>query len=336
MKAVVLNAFGGAEHFADAEIPMPEVRTGEVRIRIRAAAFNPVDHQLREGRPGTAPAAPLILGRDLSGVVDAVHGDVHEFAVGDEVYCNVCSISSGGTYAEYVSVPADLVAMKPRSLAHEAAAAVPVAGITASLALHKVNIGDAASIFVAGGAGGVGMFALPLARLLGAHRILASAGSARSRAALKLRGGLSDADIVDYRDADFISRAMARNGGGFDVALDFAGGRMIAACCELLAVEGAFVSIVDPPSAADAEILFEKNASFHAVGAHAYSLAADHAWRKRYRKLLDHLARLLDHGALAPPPVTVVGPLSAETVRRAHALMESNAAQGKLVMTVDA
>lgn len=333
MKAIVLSAFGSADNFVAADLPIPAVGTGEVRIKVKAIAFNPVDYQIRKGRPESSAVRSMILGRDLSGIVDAVHESVTDFSVGDEVFSNVCNISSSGTYAEYVSVPAELVARKPASLTHEQAAAVPVAGITASLALNKVQVNEAKSLFIAGGAGGVGTFVIRLARLRGARHLVTTAGNPKSRAYLIEQCGLSDDQIVNYKDGDFIAQAMKRNGGGFDVVLDLVGGGMLSACCRLLAVDGNLISITDPPTQDDFEFLFEKNASFHPIGAHAYSLTDDRDIRRKYREMLDHLSRHFDSGALAPPPISILGKLSPEVVKQAHALLEGNAVQGKLVMT---
>ncbi|MBI3714574.1 MAG: NADP-dependent oxidoreductase [Betaproteobacteria bacterium] len=333
MKVIELRALGSSEHFHEAEKPLPEMRPGEVRIRIRAASFNPVDHQIRRGQSGAKLPVPLILGRDLSGVIDAMHADVGDFRVGDEVYAYVAKLASSGTYAESVCVPAELVAKKPASLSHAGAAAVPVAAITASLALRKVQATPGTSLFIAGGAGGVGTFAIGLARLLGSRSLLTTAGNATSRDYLVTCCGLIDAQIVDYRSSGWVEQALARNGGGFDAVIDLVGGAMLPACCRLLARDGNLASVIDAPDQDDFELLFENNASFHAVGAHAYSLSAERGDWLRYRELLDQLARQFDGKALRPPPITIVGPLSVETVREAHARMEANAVQGKLVMT---
>ncbi|MEA2695658.1 MAG: NADPH:quinone reductase [Acidobacteriota bacterium] len=333
MKAIVLSSFGSADNFEMADLPIPEVRPGEVRIKIQAVSFNPVDYQIRNGQSESRHLRSMILGRDLSGCVAAVHENVTDFRVGDSVWSYVCDLASSGTYAEYVSVPAELVAMKPVSLTHEQAAAVPVAGITASLALNKARAGATTSVFLAGGAGGVGTFAILLARQLGVRNLVTTAGNAKSRAHLIASCGLSHDQIVDYKDGGFIEQAMKRNGGGFDVALDLVGGRMLSACCALLAVDGDLVSITEAPSQDDFETLFQKNASFHSVGANAYSLIEDRAVWRKYREMLEHLSRLFDSGALAPPPIHVLGRLSPEVVKEAHALLESNAVQGKLVMT---
>jgi NADPH:quinone reductase len=218
-------------------------------------------------------------------------------------------------------------------LTYEQAAAVPVAGITASLTLTKAHVGKAASIFIAGGAGGVGTFTILLARQLGVRSLVTTAGNAKSRAYLIAHCGLSDDQIVDYKNSGFIKQAMQRNGGEFDVALDLVGGNMLSSCCVLLAVDGNLASITEAPSQDDFEVLFQKNASFHSVGANAYSLTNDRAAWRKYREMLDHLTRHFDSGALAPPPITILGRLSSEVVKHAHALLESNAVQGKLIMT---
>jgi NADPH2:quinone reductase len=333
MKAIVLSSFGSADNFTAAELPIPEVRTGDVRIRVKAVSFNPVDYQIRKGQSESRRLRSMILGRDLSGSVDAVGEDVRDLKVGDPVFSYVCDLASSGTYAEYVSVPAELVARKPASLSHEQGAAVPVAGITASLALSKAQAGETKSVFLAGGAGGVGTFAIRLARRLGVRNLVTTAGKAKSRAYLIEQCGLSDDQIVDYRDGDFVERARKANGGGFDVALDLVGGAMLSACCALLAVDGNLASITEAPGLDDFEVLFQKNASFHSVGANAYSLIEDRAAWRRYREMLEQLAWQFDSGALRPPPIEVLGTLSPEVVKEAHARLESGAVQGKLVMT---
>jgi len=333
MKAIVLSAFGSADNFVEEDLPMPEPGEGEVRIRVKAVSFNPVDYQIRKGLSESRRLRSMILGRDVSGSIDAVHESVTEFRPGDEVFAYVCELASSGTYAEYVCVPAQIVARKPQSLTHEQAAAVPVAGITASLALDRAWARRPRSVFVAGGAGGVGTLFIALADEIGLRNLVTTAGSAQSRAYLTGRCLLADDQVVDYSDAAFVKQALQKNGGAFDLALDLVGGSMLTACCELLAVDGHLASVTDAPSRDDFEILFQKNATFHSVGANAYSLAADRTVWRRYRDLLDRLSQSFDIYALTPPPITVLGTLSAEVVKRAHGLLESGSVQGKLVMT---
>jgi NADPH:quinone reductase-like Zn-dependent oxidoreductase len=333
MQAIVLSAYGSAANFRMAELAMPVLRQGDVRIKVRSVSFNPIDFQIRRGSPGSAPVTSPVLGRDLSGVVDAVHETVVGFQPGDDVYSCVCKLASSGTYAEYVCVPEELVARKPTRLTHEQAAAVPVAGITASLAFERGSVDEATSLFVAGGAGGVGSFAVMLARQLGLRRLITTAGNAASRAYLIEKCGLRDDQIVNYKDDDFMTRAIAMNGGPFDCVLDLVGGSMLSAGCAALAVEGHVVSVTEAPSQESFELLFERNASFHAVGAHAYSLMDDRTRWRKYQQLLDWLAKSFDSGTLQPPHFVNVGELSVEAVRRAHDLLERGMVQGKLVMS---
>lgn len=336
MRAVVLKSFGGVDNFAGVELPMPDVRKGDVRIRVRAASFNPVDAQIRKGLPEGRLVRSMILGRDLSGSVDAVSEGVLDFKVGDEVFGYVCNLASSGTYAEYVCVPAELMARKPACLTHVQAAAVPVAGITASIALSKVRAGKSRSLFIAGGAGGVGTFATLLTRCLGLENVVTTAGSARSRAHLIEQCGLKDDQIIDYKAPGFMARALQGHREGFDAALDLVGGTMLSACCSLLAVDGHLASTTEAPGVDDFEALFQKNASFHSVGAHAYSLTENRAMWKNYRGMLEQLSQHFITGALPPPPTRVLGEMSPEVVAQAHTLLEGHGVQGKLVMTVGA
>src|SRR4051812_49229878 len=154
MKAITFDARHGG--FRDCEMPVPALRPGDVRIRVAAASFNPVDCQRRQAIERGEPAASPILGRDLSGVIEAVAQGVDGWAAGDPVYAYIGTLASSGAYAESVSLPSELVALKPASLTHEQAAAVPVVGVTATLALRKVQAAPPSSLFIAGGAGGVG------------------------------------------------------------------------------------------------------------------------------------------------------------------------------------
>lgn len=333
MKAIVLLGAGSTENFRLVDVFKPAFRPGDVRIKLTSISFNPVDYQVRLHLPEQGPIGWNILGRDLCGVVEAVDDSVTEFVVGDEVYSYVCKLGSSGTFAEYVCVPSELVALKPHALTHDQAAAVPVAGLTAMLALQKCHIDPSKSLFVAGGAGGVGTFVIGLAQQSGTERLITTAGSAHSRAYLIKELGLTTNQIINYRSADFVARSLAINGGAFDAVVDLVGGPMLSAGCELLAPDGDLASVVETPNVNDFERLFEKNASFHAVGAHAYSLIPDRAHWRRYQTLLTQLGNFFDTGLLRAPPISHVGEFSVETVRRAHELLERSAVHGKLVMS---
>lgn len=333
MKAIVLKEYGSADNFESADIPIPPVNKGNIRIRIKAVSFNPVDYQIRKGCPESMGVKSSILGRDFSGTVDEVHEDEREFKKGDEVFCYVSNLASSGTYTEYICVPSTIVAKKPVFLSHEQAASIPVAGITAVLAIEKARRNKLRSLFVAGGAGGVGTFALMFAKLSGFRNIVATAGNDKSISYLTHQLKLKKEQIINYRDSNFIKKAIENNGENFDVVLDLVGGKMLPACCELLAIDGQLISVVDAPAKEDFEILFQKNASFHPIGANAYSLSTNPMHWKTYKYILNYISGLFDSNALSEPPITVLGSLSVGTVKKAHELLESNSVQGKLIMT---
>jgi len=335
MKAIVLKEYGSINNFESADIPIPLVKKGDIRIRIKAVSFNPVDYQIRKGLPESRQVTSSILGRDFSGIVDEVHEDEREFKKGDEVFCYVSNLASSGTYTEFICVPSTIVAKKPVFLSHEQAASIPVAGITAILAIEKAKKNKSRTFFIAGGAGGVGTFVIMFAKLSGFRNIVATAGNDKSRSYLMQQLQLKEEQIINYRDNDFVKSAIVVNGEYFDVALDLVGGKMLSACCELLAIDGQLISVVDVPGKEDFEILFQKNASFHPIGANAYSLSTNPGHWKTYKYILNYISGLFDSNVLIKPPITILGSLSVGTVKKAHELLENNSVQGKLIMTCD-
>jgi NADPH:quinone reductase len=130
MKASILKEYGGSDNFELTGLPIPSIQTGQIRIKIKAVSFNPVDFQIRKGLSESRSVTSNILGRDLPRIVDEVHEEVADFKKGDKVYCYTCNPGSSGTYTEYICVPSEIVSKKPVSLSHEQAASIPVAGIT--------------------------------------------------------------------------------------------------------------------------------------------------------------------------------------------------------------
>jgi len=316
------------------DIPIPPIQKGQVRVKIKAVSFNPVDYQVRKGLSESKMVTSNILGRDFSGIVDEVHEDVSDFKKGDEVYGYVCNLASSGTYTEYVSLPQEILAKKPLGLTNEQAAAIPVAGITASIVLDKTRTTKSGSMFIAGGAGGVGTFTILFAKKMGVENIITTAGNDRSLDYLINYLQLKKDQIINYKQSDFVQHAIKRNEGYFDIAIDLVGGKMLAACCELLGLDGNLASVVDPPDRDSFEILFQKNASFHSVGANAYSLSNNRKQWKIYRQILDRISKFYDDREMIKPSITILGKLSVDVVRQAHELLEKSFVQGKLIMTV--
>ncbi|HKP27317.1 MAG TPA: NADP-dependent oxidoreductase [Dongiaceae bacterium] len=343
MRAVILEKFGGAEHLADATLPMPAVGGDDVLIRVKAVGFNPTDYQLRQnGHPSLKP--PVVLGRDVAGVVEACGANVRDLNPGDAVFANLVPRWLGG-YAEYVAAPACYVALKPVSLSFAEAASVPVAAMTALCALRRARPDASKSLLVASGAGGVGSWAIGFAKAFSITRIVTTAGSDASRGYIKDVLGIDAARIVDYRGrgrADLAQATIAANGGLFEIALDCVGGAMTHLCCDVVAFEGDVVSVVNgpkdqsrAPAEADEDQLFDRSAAFHfeMISAIAYGAPAERQgiYRERLRDIAGHIER----GAVRLPAVTTLGPLSAATVREAHRRLESGHTIGKLVATVD-
>lgn len=242
MRAITYSKFGGADVLELTEQPDPHIGPDTLVVRVKAASVNPVDWKIREGRlQGLIDVQlPAIPGWDVAGVVEQVGLDTPEFQVGDEVYGYVRKDTvQGGTFAELVAAPVRTLARKPASLSFEEAAAVPLAGLTAYEAIQRSGLKEGQTVLVHAAAGGVGAFAVQIARALGA-RVIGTAGEANHEF---LRG--LGAEPVTYGDG-LADRVRAIAPDGVDVALDFVGGDAVATSAELLSDPSAVTSIADP------------------------------------------------------------------------------------------
>ena len=239
MKAVRIQSWGGPEVMRFEDVPVPVLAEGDVLVRVVAAAINPVDWKIREGylKDMLPHRLPLIPGWDVSGVVAAVAPGVTGFQVGDAVYSRP-DISRDGAYAEYIAVRANELAPKPVSLDHAHAAAVPLAALTAWQALFEnANLQAGQSVLIHAAAGGVGTYAVQLAKGRGA-RVIATASAANHD---YLRALGAD-QVIDYRSQRF------EEAGPVDVVFDTVGGETQERSWSVVKPGGALVSIVAPPS----------------------------------------------------------------------------------------
>ena len=337
MQAVVIDEPGGLDVLKEKELPLPKPGPYEVRIKIKAIGLNPVDYKIRSGLYN-ADTFPLFLGADCSGTIDAV-GDRHgEFSVGEEVYALCFIRCSNGAYAEYVCLPAQFVAKKPKHFSFEEAAAVPVAYLTAFQALIGTScLQQERPLFITGGSGGVGSAAISIAKCYKGGPIFATAGSEKSAASIDI-----PADQIFRYDGltlkEMIKKVVEK--GRFYLTLDLVGGRMKELCFAITDFNGHIVSVL--PEETDFPIpiwgrkspLFGKSQSMHFVYVGAPASSSEAKDWVIYKTRLDHLRQLFDRGALAKPKVEVIGPLSAETVRRGHERLEGGHTHGKLVLSL--
>lgn len=226
MLAYVLRRYGGSGGSALTDVPQPVLGPHDVLVDVRAAGLNPVDVKFRQGmlRPIMRPKLPLVLGNELAGEVVAVGGEVTRFSVGDRVFARVGK-ERLGAFAEQTAVDAAFCARVPASLDFATAAAVPLAALTALQALRdELGVTAGQRVLISGGAGGVGTFAIQLAKWLGAH--VTTTASARGEALVRALGA---DEVVDYATAD-----LSRSGRVFDAGLDLVGGETCHRMMEVL------------------------------------------------------------------------------------------------------
>lgn len=239
MKAIVRDKYGGPEVLRVDDIPVPMPQAGEVRVRVRAASVNAGDWRLLRADPflvrlmvgGLLRPVHRVLGFDVAGEVEAVGPDVHQFRVGDAVFGDLSEHGFGG-FAEYVCAPESAFAPKPARLSFEEAAAVPVAGGTALQGLRdegQIQSGDA--VLVNGASGGVGTFAVQIARAFGATVTGVCRGGKRG-----LVHSLGAARVIDYTKEDVTKRDEQ-----YDLILDTAAHRSPWAYRRVMAPDGVYV-----------------------------------------------------------------------------------------------
>jgi NADPH:quinone reductase-like Zn-dependent oxidoreductase len=239
MRAFVLSCYGGPECTALIDVPQPSPRPGEFLVRVHAAGLNPVDFKTRAGALNIIHRYPLpiVIGNELSGVVEAVGPGVTRFAKGDRVLARV-DRRVMSAFAEYAVVHEDHAARMPASLDFPAAAAVPLAALTALQALRdELHLSTGQRVFIPGGAGGVGTFAIQIAKHLGAH--VATTASPRGEELVKRLG----ADVV----IDYTRELFEEKLSGYDCAFDLLGGDTLVRLWSVLKPGGRVVSVAGMP-----------------------------------------------------------------------------------------
>lgn len=326
MKALVLECFN--EPFKFREIPEPFPAKGEVLVRIAASGVNPLDIKIRKGKASHSQTQlPAILGVDMSGVVEAVGDGESKFKVGDEVYGFVGGVGGiPGTLAEYVVADADLLAFKPKNLSFHDAASVPLAFITAWEALvYQADVKKGDQVLIHGGSGGVGNFAIQIAKAKGA-----TVFSTVKRNKFELISGYGGIPI-DYENENPENYTLELTDGNcFDVVLDTVGGKVLDSSFESVRpCSGHVVSILGWGTHSLAPLSF-RNGTYSGVFT-LYPLLSGKG-RARYGDILSIATDLIEKGHVKP--FVSQSSFGFETIMDAYHAVETGSDRGKVVIDI--
>lgn len=315
MKAMVLKRFGGIENFAVEDVPEPPVGDGEVLVEVKAIGIDQIDVKARKGEGMSdylKQEHPMILGWDISGVVSKVGSRVKDFKAGDAVFGTIRFPGSGSSYAEYAAAPADQIALKPENISHAEAAAATQSPLTAWQALvdtGHVKKGD--RVLVHGGAGGVGNYAIQIARHMGCYVITTVSGA--DRAFVKELGA---DEVIDYR-----TQAFEKEVKEVDFVLDTIGGDNFVRSLDVLKPEGMIVLLPSNKKEEADKAVREKQV-------------------KNYRHILMHssgkdmraIAGMLREGSMK---ANVDKVYSFEQIPQAQEQLENGKVRGKIVVILE-
>ncbi len=332
MKAFILDRYGKKRPLRPAEVPVPELRDDEVLVEVHAAGVNLLDAKIRSGefKLILPYRLPLILGHDVAGVVVKLGAGVRQFKLGDEV-CARADDFRIGTFAEFVPVKEASLALKPKGLAMEEAAAIPLVALTAWQALvEKAGLKKGQTVFIQAGSGGVGTFAIQLAKHLGAT--VATTASAANAVLVK---GLGADVVVDYKTQDF-EQVLS----DCDVVLHSQDGQTLDKSLHVLKRGGKLVSISGPPdpefgkavgAPGFVRLVMRLLSSGVRRKAHRLGLGYSFLFMKANGAQLQKITRLIEEGAIRPV-VDKVFPF--ESTNEALAYVEEGRAKGKVVIKI--
>jgi alcohol dehydrogenase len=332
MKAFVVDRYGRKNGIRAGDMPVPEPGEDDVLIQIHAAGVNPLDAKIRDGefKLILPYRLPLILGNDLAGTVVRVGTRVRRLKPGDEVYARPPK-DRIGTFAEFIAIREDAVALKPKALSMEKAASIPLVGLTAWQALvERAQLKKGQKVLIHAGSGGVGTFAIQLAKHLGAT-VATTAGAANTGLMKQLGADI----VIDYRKDDFA--AVLKD---YDVVLDTQGGNTLEKSLQVLKPGGKLIGIAGPP---DPDFARQMGASWFLKTVMRFlSYRIRKAAKRRditYSFLfmradgdqLAQIARLVDAGAIKP---VIDRTFPFEATADALTYVETGRAKGKVVIKV--
>jgi NADPH:quinone reductase-like Zn-dependent oxidoreductase len=332
MKAFVLDRYGKKRALRSADMPSPELRDDEVLVQVHAAGVNMLDAKIRDGefKLILPYRLPLLLGHDVAGVVVKVGPLARRFKPGDEVYARPDDLRIG-TFAEYIAIREESLAIKPKALSMEEAASIPLVGLTAWQALiEKANLKKGQKVFIQAGSGGVGTFAIQLAKHVGA-----TVATTTSAANIDLVKSLGADIVIDYKKDDFEKVLQ-----DYDVVLHSQDAAALEKSLRVLKPGGTLISISGPPDPAFAtgigapwfvKLVVRLLSSGVRKRANRRDLRYSFLFMRASGQQLREIASLMDAEAIRPV-VDRVFPF--ESTNEALAYVEKGRAKGKVVVKV--
>ena len=332
MKAFILDRYGSADRLRAGEMPDPEVRDHDVLVQIHAAGVNLLDSKISNGEFKLILPyhLPLILGHDVAGVVVRVGSQVRRFTPGDEVYARPAD-GRIGAFAEFIAIDEDDVAIKPKALTMEEAASIPLVGLTAWQALiERVNLKKGQKVLIHAGSGGVGTFAIQLAKHVGA-----TVATTTSTANVNLVRRLGADIVIDYKKEDFAD--VLRD---YDVVLQSLDKVTLEKSLRVLKPGGQVISISGPPDAAFARSLGASWVLRMLMGFLSFGVRAKAQRRQAHYSFLfmrangdqlTEITSLIDHGIIRPVVDRVFPFIS---TKEAMTYVEAGRAKGKVVVSL--
>ncbi|TFB13766.1 NADP-dependent oxidoreductase [Filobacillus milosensis] len=311
MKAIVIDQYGGQDVLTEKEVEKPTPDKGQVIVKLHATSINPIDWKLREGylKEMVPFDFPIILGWDAAGVIDEVGENVKDYKVGDKVFARP-ELTNRGTYAEFTAVDSHLLAKIPENISFEEAASVPLTALTAWQCMFEHgSVKEGHKVLIHAGSGGVGSFAIQLAKNAGAY--VATTCSTKN---VDLVKSLGADEVIDYTKQNFEEEI-----SNYDFVLDTLGGEIQEKSYQVLKSGGELASVAAPPE--------EEKAKEHAVNAFF-------VWLEPKGEQLQQIAKQMEVGKLK----VIIGhrfPLSEQGIREAHALSETHHAKGKIVINIE-
>ncbi|MDO3625752.1 NADP-dependent oxidoreductase [Mucilaginibacter sp. BT774] len=332
MKAFIIDKYKSKDGGRIGQIPAPELRADEVLVEVHAAGINLLDSKIRDGefKLILPYKTPFVLGHDVAGVVTKVGVRVRQFKIGDEVYARPADHRIG-TFAEFIAVNEADVAIKPKKLSMEEAASIPLVGLTAWQALiEKGGLKKGQKVFIQAGSGGVGTFAIQLAKYLGA-----TVATTTSAANVELVKSLGADVVIDYKKDDFEKILQ-----GYDLVLNSQDDKTLEKSMRVLKPGGKLISISGPPDPDFAEeigsrwfvkLIMRLLSSGVRKKAKRLNVSFSFLFMKANGDQLKEISSLINSGVIRPVMDRV---FPFESVKEAMSYVESGRTKGKVVIKI--